>query len=56
MIYLKFELNIRKRWHLFNRRYTKEVLFLSKKHIKGSRIGPRGGASLYKNVWSIPSS
>ena len=42
------ELDIRKRWHLFNRRYTKEVLFLSKKHIKGSRIGPRGGASLSK--------
>ena len=50
------ELDIRKGWHLFNRRYTKEVLFLSKKHLKGSRIGPRGGASLSKNVWSIPSS
>ena len=41
------ELDIRKGWHLFNRRYTKEVLFLSKKQIKGSSIGPRGGASLF---------
>lgn len=56
MIYSCSELDIRKGWHLFNRRYTKEVLFLSKKQKKGSRIGPRGGASLSKNVWSIPSS
>ena len=41
------ELDIRKGWHWFNRRYTKEVLFLSKKQIKGSSIGPRGGASLF---------
>ena len=41
------ELDIRKGWHLFNRRYTKEVLFLSKKQIKGSSIGPWGGASLF---------
>ena len=32
------ELDIRKGWHLFNRRYTKEVLFLLKKQIKGQGL------------------